>query len=234
MSDDSEFGALEKALGYTFEGRELVRQALTHRSHSNERGERDNYERLEFLGDSVLGLVTARWLYERFPDKPEGELAKLKSFLVSAPVLSSYARSIDLGSQLYLGVGENRSGGRAKDSILCDVVEALIGSIYLEGGMDAARAVVEPILERALKVRERVHDTDFKTRLQEVSQARGWGLPSYRVTGESGPDHCKRFTVECSLEGHVTTAAEGRSKKVAAQRAAAAALAKLDLDRGGL
>ena len=222
---------LEAALGYRFADRELLRVALTHRSYANERGEDSNYERLEFLGDSVLGLIAAQWLYERFPDKPEGRLAKLKSFLVSADVLARYARSIDLGPRLYLGVGEDRSGGRAKPSILCDVVEALIGAVYLEGGLEAAAAVVEPILEKALAARSE-GGSDFKTRLQERSQARGWGLPDYRVTAEEGPDHRKVFTVECSLGDRVLATASGRSKKTAAQRAAAAALEALDLSGG--
>ncbi len=224
---------LEEALGYRFESRDLLRTALTHRSYANERGEDENYERLEFLGDSVLGLIAAQWLFQRFPDESEGQLAKLKSFLVSAAALADHARSIDLGPRLYLGVGEDRSGGRAKSSILCDVVESLIGAVYLEGGLEAAREVVEPILEAALDDRSRAGYRDFKTRLQERSQARGWGLPDYRVTAEAGPDHRKVFTVECSLEGKVLASASGRSKKTAAQRAAAMALEALDLLRGG-
>ncbi len=219
---------LEAVLGYYFEDSDLLRVALTHRSYSNERGLEDNYERLEFLGDAVLGLITSRWLYRRFPAKPEGELSKLKGFLVSATVLSEYAREIDLGGRLRLGVGEDRSGGRGKASILCDAVEALIGAVFLDGGLNAARDVVEPILERALDSRSAEDHTDFKTLLQELTQARGWGLPIYRVCGESGPDHRKTFTVECSLEGRVVAAGEGRSKKSAAQRAAARALEQLD------
>lgn len=224
---------LEDALGYRFDDRELLRVALVHRSYSNERGDEDNYERLEFLGDSVLGLVAAEWLYERFPERSEGELAKLKSFLVSAPVLAGYARSLDLGARLRLGIGEDRSGGRRKSSILCDVVESLIGAVYLDGGLGAAREVIAPVLDEALVAHSQADNTDFKTRLQERSQGRGWGLPIYRVTAEAGPDHRKIFTVECSIEDKVVAAAEGRSKKMAAQRAAAAALEELDLLRGG-
>lgn len=220
---------LEAILGHTFEDADLLRLALTHRSYSNERGLEDNYERLEFLGDAVLGLVTSRWLYERFPTKPEGELSKFKSYLVSAPVLSEYAREIGLGRRLRLGVGEDRSGGRGKASILCDAVEALIGAVFIDGGLKAARDLVEPILEAALGASSVEDHTDFKTLLQECSQARGWGLPVYRVRGESGPDHRKTFTVECSLDGRVTASAEGRSKKSAAQGAASRVLEKLDL-----
>jgi len=220
---------LEAVLGHTFQDADLLRVALTHRSYSNERGLEDNYERLEFLGDAVLGLITSRWLYRQFPKKPEGELSKLKSYLVSATVLADYAREIGLGARLRLGVGEDRSGGRGKASILCDAVEALIGAVFIDGGLKSARVVVEPILEAALEARTAEDHTDFKTMLQELSQARGWGLPIYSVRGESGPDHRKVFTVECSLEGRVSASAAGRSKKSAAQRAASLALAKLDL-----
>jgi ribonuclease-3 len=219
---------VEEALGHTFTDRELLRVALTHRSYSNERDEDENYERLEFLGDSVLGLVAARWLYHRFPERSEGELAKLKGFLVSARSLAAYARAIDLGPEILLGVGEDRSGGRAKSSILCDVVESLIGGVYLDAGFDAARGVVEPLLEHALEERSRRPHADFKTTLQERTQARGWGLPKYRVAEETGPDHQKEFTVECSVDGHKLATARGRSKKQAAQAAAAGALEKLE------
>lgn len=219
---------LESAIGYTFSNPELLRVALTHRSYSNERGEKDNYERLEFLGDAVLGMIASRWLFTRFPEEPEGWLAKHKSYLVSAPVLARYARSIALGEGLLLGVGEARSGGAAKASILADAVEAIFGAIYLDGGLEAVGEVVEGYLERALAARRR-DPADAKTRLQEIVQAHGWGLPTYRVIAESGPDHRKLFTVECSVEGTVRGEFEGRSKKVAEQGAAAAALGLLDL-----
>ena len=220
---------IEAALGYTFQNPDLLRIALTHRSWANEHGERDNYERLEFLGDSVLGLVAARWLYDRYPEEPEGRLAKWKSFLVSAPALAAFAGSITLGPELRLGVGEARSGGSAKDSILADAVESIFGAIYLDGGLEAASGVIERFLEEALAEHSRLSHADAKTRLQELAQARGWGLPSYRVVAESGPDHRKRFTVECSVSGEVMGAAEGGSKKAAEQRTAAAALERLDL-----
>ena len=223
---------IETALGYAFRDAELLRVALTHRSFSNERGEKDNYERLEFLGDSVLGLVAARWLYDRHPEQAEGELAKWKSFLVSAPALARFAKSIDLGRELHLGVGEARSGGSAKSSILADAVEAIFGAVYLDGGLGAASEIVGRFLEQAFEERSRLLRADAKTRLQELAQARGWGLPDYRVTGESGPDHRKRFRVECSVEGELMGAAVGRSKKAAEQAAAAAALERLDVEEG--
>lgn len=219
---------LEASLGYHFRQRHLLLRALTHRSYSYERGGDAHYERLEFLGDSVLGLLTARWLYDQYPERSEGELSKLKSFLVSAPVLASYAKSIDLGRQVRLGVGEDRSGGRSKSSILADTVEALFGAMYLEGGLDAVRPVVSHILERAMALKAQVPHTDAKTHLQEVSQARGWGLPVYEVIAETGPDHLKVFTLQCSIGSRLVVKASGRSKKAAAQRAAAAALESLE------
>ena len=226
---------IEEALGYIFKDPGLLRSALTHRSYSNERGERDNYERLEFLGDAVLGLVASRWLYDRYPAESEGMLAKHKSFLVSAPVLARFGESIGLGQELRLGVGEARSGGHAKTSILADAVEAVFGAVYLDDGPEASGEIIEQFLEDALEDaledRSSVSHADPKTRLQEMVQARGWGLPEYRVVTETGPDHRKRFTIECMVEGEVAGTAEGRSKKLAAAAAAARALEQLDLLR---
>ncbi len=220
---------IEEAVGYTFKSGALISAALTHRSYANERGEQENYERLEFLGDSVLGLVAARWLYDTYPEEPEGRLAKRKSFLVSAPVLARYAVEIELGNEIRLGVGESRSGGSAKASILADTVEALFGAIYLDGGLDAAREVIEAFLAKAMASGPRLIHTDAKTHLQELAQARGWGLPLYRVAAETGPDHLKCFTIECLVDGKISGVAEGASKKSAEQGAAAAALERLDL-----
>lgn len=220
---------IEDALGYRFKDSGLLRSALTHRSYSNERGERDNYERLEFLGDAVLGLVASRWLYDRYPEEPEGLLAKHKSFLVSAPVLARFGLSLGLGPELRLGVGEARSGGSTKGSILADAVEAIFGAVYLDDGLAAVREIIEQFLDEALEERSSVFHNDPKTRLQELVQARGWALPLYRVVSESGPDHRKRFTIECSVKGEVAGIAEGRSKKLAEQAAAIRALERLDL-----
>ncbi|MEM6795925.1 MAG: ribonuclease III, partial [Acidobacteriota bacterium] len=189
-STPAELGAaLEDAFGYRFLDPSLAILALTHSSQSNERGREDNYERLEFLGDAVLGLVASQWLYRTFPRAPEGELAKLKSFLVSTPVLADFARSVDLGSHLRLGVGEERSGGREKISLLADGVEALFGAIYLEGGLDAALPVVEKVVESGYARRHQIQHHDAKTRLQELAQGAGMELPVYELVGESGPDH---------------------------------------------
>ncbi len=221
--------SIEDALDYRFADPDLLKSALTHRSYSNERGEKENYERLEFLGDAVLGLVSSRWLYDRLEQEPEGQLAKRKSFLVSAPVLARFAESIGIGPEVRLGVGEARSRGRTKTSILADALEAVFGAVYLDGGLEAVREIIERFLADAVEERSSVFNTDPKTRLQELVQARGWALPRYRVVTETGPDHRKRFTIECSVEGQVAGSAEGRSKKLAEQAAAIMALERLDL-----
>jgi ribonuclease III len=217
---------LEKRLGYRFQRLDLLDLALTHRSWANEQGVPEHYERLEFLGDSVLGLVAAEWLYGQHPELPEGELSKLKSQLVSKPTVARYAEELELGSALKIGVGEERSGGRSKLSLLGDSMEAVFGALYLDGGLEVARNAILPMLEAAAESVE-LAVTDAKTQLQEVSQALGWELPEYRLAGSSGPDHSKTFVVECWLAGDLAGRGEGPSKKLAEQRAAAAALAKL-------
>ncbi len=214
---------LERRLGYRFRRRELLERALTHRSYANEKGLPRNNERLEFLGDSVLGLVTVEWLFSEHPEVSEGELSKLKSRLVSEPVLARAARGFALGEHLRLGVGEDRSGGRDKPSLLADAMEAVIGAVFLDGGLKAAARLVRPMLGEALAEGEsRIGDA--KSRLQEAVQARGWPLPSYRLVEERGPDHRKVFRVECRLRGETAGVGEGRSKKRAEHRAAAEAL----------
>jgi ribonuclease III len=217
---------LEKRLDYRFKRPDLLDLALTHRSWANEQGIPEHYERLEYLGDSVLGLVTAEWLYREHPELPEGELSKLKAQLVSRETLAQYARELDLGAVLKIGVGEDRSGGRTKSSLLCDSLEGVFGALYLDGGLEAARKAILPMLEGSFEVVERTV-TDAKTQLQEVSQALGWDLPEYRLAGSSGPDHDKTFVVECWLAGALAGQGEGPSKKIAEQRAAADALARL-------
>jgi ribonuclease III len=217
---------LEKRLGYRFKRPDLLDLALTHRSWANEQGIPEHYERLEYLGDSVLGLVTAEWLYKEHPELPEGELSKLKAQLVSRETLAQYARELDLGTVLKIGVGEDRSGGRTKSSLLCDSLEGVFGALYLDGGLEAARKAILPMLKGSFEVVERTV-TDAKTQLQEVSQALGWDLPEYRLAGSSGPDHDKTFVVECWLAGALAGQGEGPSKKIAEQRAAADALSKL-------
>lgn len=218
---------LEKNLGYRFKRSDLLELALTHRSYANEQGVPEHYERLEFLGDAVLGLVAAEWLYVQHPELPEGDLSKLKAQLVSRSTLAKHAEEMGLGPELRIGVGEDRSGGRAKASLLADSMEAIFGAIYLDGGLEAARPAILSMMEGAGTERTQQRVTDAKTQLQEVVQALGWDLPEYRLVGSSGPDHNKIFTVECWLDGELAGQGEGPSKKMAEQHAAADALARL-------
>jgi ribonuclease-3 len=218
---------LEKRLGYRFRRLDLLELSLTHRSWANEQGIPEHYERLEFLGDAVLGMVTAEWLYANHPELPEGELSKHKAQLVSRDSLAQHAQELELGASLRIGVGEDRSGGRTKASLLADSMEAVFGAVYLDGGLEAARKAILPMLEEVFLARSRQTVTDAKTQLQEVAQALGWELPDYRLTDSLGPDHSKTFVVECWLDGELGGRGEGPSKKVAEQRAAADALARL-------
>lgn len=219
---------LEERLGYRFRRRELLERALTHRSFANERGESGHYERLEFLGDAVLGMATAEWLFRRHPELAEGDLSQLKSHLVSKPVLARHARRLGLGPVLRLGVGEERSGGRDKDSLLADSLEAVLGAVFIDGGVEPARGLIQALLETSMDERgAEAARGDAKTRLQELAQARGWELPDYQLVDEAGPDHAKSFTVECRLTDGTTARGTGRSKKIAEQRAAAAVLVAL-------
>jgi ribonuclease-3 len=223
----------EERLGYRFRKVELLELALTHRSWANEQGRSEHYERIEFLGDAVLGLVAAEWLYERHPDLPEGDLSKRKAHLVSKTALSPWAVRLGLGEVLRLGVGEERSGGRAKASLLADSLEAVFGAVYLDGGLERARTVIRAMLQGVTGEGEASPSSslaagDPKTRLQELAQARGWRLPEYRLVAATGPDHDKIFAVECHLvEAELSGEGEGPSKKVAEQRAASALLTRL-------
>lgn len=222
-----ELKKFERRLGVRFKKRALLERALTHRSYANEQGLEENYERLEFLGDSVLGLVAAEWLFATHPDMPEGGLSELKAYLVSRPVLAEHATSVGLGEVLRVGVGEERSGGRDKPSLLADALESVIGAVFLDRGMKRCRRLLVPMFENALDLRESLGRAAAKTRLQELAQARSWPLPDYRHIAEEGPDHRKRFTVECWVDGRLLASASGRTKKVAEQKAAAGALAEL-------
>jgi ribonuclease III len=222
--------SLESRLGYRFKRSDLLTLSLTHRSFANEQGKDENYERLEFLGDAVLGLVTAQWLFERHPELPEGELSKRKAQLVSRTTLARFAESLDLGASLHVGVGEERSGGRTKPSLLADSMEAVFGAIYLDGGLEAAARVIETMLDShqpEVFHRFQTFAMDAKTQLQEMVQAWGGELPAYRLAGATGPDHDKVFVVECWLGEELAGRGEGTSKKVAEQRAASQALEHL-------
>ncbi len=233
-----EFAPLEARLEYRFRDIGLLEQALTHRSRAHEDatgGVFDN-ESLEFLGDAVLGLVIADRLFHDFPDHDEGRKSKLKSWLVSARTLAGLAGRVGLGEFVLLGRGEELSGGRGKQAILADCYEALIAALYLDGGLEVARRFIErEFAELLAEARAREGSTDvtadYKSALQEWLQGQGRPLPEYRVTGQTGPDHRKRFEVEIRLDGQTLASAEGRSKKEAAQRAARAALERLSQSR---
>jgi ribonuclease III len=226
----------ERRLGHRFRRPELLELALTHRSYANERGGDEHYERLEFLGDAVLGLVTADCLYRRQPGLPEGELSRLKAQMVSRTALARHAAAIELGAVLRVGVGEERSGGRTKASLLADSLEAVFGAVYLDAGLAAASRVIGRMLEPMLapgESRSQLLGADAKTRLQEVVQGQGKDLPEYRHVAVTGPDHSRLYRVECWLDGRCAGEGQGPSKKMAEQQAAADALARMDAPDAG-
>lgn len=219
--------ALDRALGIAFRHDELRETALTHRSFAFEHGIARTNERLEFLGDSVLGLVVTDMAFEAFPDMPEGELAKLRAAIVNAQALAEVARSLGLGELVLLGKGEEQSGGRNKASILADALEAVFGAVYLDRGIaEAGRVILGLFLPRIRGQVEGGTVQDYKTSLQELAAARLGTLPEYRIA-ESGPDHAKRFQATVFLAGEEHGSGEGRSKKEAEQAAAREAVARL-------
>ncbi len=214
---------LEEEIGYTFQDKKLLEVALTHSSHANERrGDVENNERLEFLGDSILNMVAAEELYRTCRRLPEGELTKRRATLVCEQALFGYANLLGLGAHLRLGRGEDKSGGRARPSVLSDAFEALIAAIYLDGGFAAASAFVLPFLRAGAAA-----GADFKTQLQEFVQQDAGAQLQYVLAGETGPDHDKIFEVDVFLNGRPVGSGSGRSKKAAEQAAAQAALAHL-------
>lgn len=219
---------LEEKIGYSFRDRSLLENALTHSSYANEHraaGVPSN-ERLEFLGDSILGLVVADHLYRTRPDLPEGDLTRIRAALVCEGSLVQVAQALDLGSYLKLGKGEDHGGGRARPSIQADAVESVLAAVYLDGGISAARRLIQHFI---LDHISRVHDAskDHKTALQELVQRKTGQDLSYELVGESGPDHAKTFRMEVLLNGEAIGTGEGRSKKEAEQNAAAAAIQAL-------
>lgn len=216
--------SLEEKIHYSFKDKALLKEAMTHSSYANEKhGGLSSNERLEFLGDAVLSLVSAQMLYTQYADMPEGQLSKVRSSLVCTQSLSAFAQEIGLGNYLLLGKGEENTGGRERPSILEDAFEALIAAIYLDGGMEAARRHIHRFLEPALAQRS-FGFKDYKTMLQEVVQQNPSETVNYVLAGESGPDHDKRFEVEVRLNSNVIGRGAGRSKKLAEQEAAKEAL----------
>lgn len=221
---------LMRVLRYTFADERLLHEALCHSSYANEGKRREpSNERLEFLGDSVLGMIAARYLFEHDQSR-EGELTKLRASIVCEQALASYSRELGLGSYLLLGKGERMNGGADRASILADAFEAVLAAIYLDGGMAAARAFVLPFLEKEIAAQRRRHFKDYKTQLQEIVQQTPEEHVEYVLVGESGPDHAKRFTVEVHLNSNVIGKGIGKSKKEAEQLAAREALRLMGYD----
>lgn len=218
------YKALEDSLGYSYKDKELLRHALSHSSYANEvyKNSLRSYERLEFLGDSILGFVTAEYLWKTFPDKPEGELTRIRAELVCEKNLATVAKQIRLGDYLLLGHGEAQGGGRNRSGILCDVMEALIAAAYLDSGFAEAKGIIYRLILPML--RKISQNQDYKTELQELIQQKKDQHLSYEVLEETGPDHCKEFLVRVSLNGKELGRGSGSSKKRAEQAAASCAL----------
>ena len=219
---------LETAIGYRFHNITLLQNALTHSSYANERWHDSlkSNERLEFLGDSILGMVVAEHLYRNFPNRPEGELTRMRADMVCERALARVAEQISLGQHLLLGNGEEQGGGRGRDSILADAVESVIAACFLDGGMDAARGFINRFVLEDVPVRK-LRNADYKTALQELVQQKKDQVLCYVPLGESGPDHNKRFSVAVTLNGQQVGEGIGSSKKRAEQDAARVAMEKL-------
>ena len=219
---------LELAIGYRFSNITLLQNALTHSSYANERWHDSlkSNERLEFLGDSVLGMVVAEHLYKNFPDRPEGELTRMRADMVCETSLAEVAAKLDLGRHLLLGHGEEQGNGRSRASTLADAVESIIAACFLDGGMAAAEGFIRTFILCNVPV-GKLHNADYKTALQELVQQKKNQVLSYALVGECGPDHDKQFFVEVSLNGQPVGKGSGSSKKRAEQAAAHAAIEAL-------
>ena len=233
VGDTAEDERLAQRLGHTFTRLELLGQALAHRSWCSEHGGRDSNERLEFLGDAVLGLVVAEHTYRTYPTLSDGMLSKVRASVVNAHVLAEVASELGIPEHLRLGKGEDASGGRAKVSILADTMEAVIGAVYLDAGLGAARdLVLSQLSDRIDAAVGEPGESDHKSRLQEESVRIGRGVPHYDVEG-FGPDHARRYLATVYVAGQRLGTGEGRSKKDAEQVAAQVACGTLEAERGG-
>ena len=226
---EAELREFEQKLGYTYKDLHLLDTALTHSSYANEQGSGHKYnERLEFLGDSVLGFITADWFFEKFKDVPEGKLTKMRASTVCEDACRDYSAELGLGEYMLLGKGELKNGGRERKSILADAFEAVIASIYLDGGIVPASEFVLRFVSKAVNTNE-ISFKDYKTKLQEIIQKNPEEQLTYVLTDESGPDHDKRFEVEVHLNSNVIGHGTGRTKKHAEQEAAREALELMGL-----
>ena len=219
---------LEAAIGYKFQNISLLQNALTHSSYANERWHNSllSNERLEFLGDSVLGMLVAEYLFATFPDRPEGELTRMRADMVCEGTLAAVATKIGIGEHLLLGHGEERFGGRSRHSILADAMESVIAAAFLDGGLEAAKGIVQRFILVEVPVKK-MHNMDYKTQLQELVQQKKNQTIAYTLVGEDGPDHDKVFQVNVTLNGTVVGSGSGSSKKRAEQDAARAAVEQL-------
>ena len=219
---------LEQALGYTFENKALLRNALTHSSYANENRGSDcpDNERLEFLGDSILGFVVADYLYGKYKSRMEGDLTRIRADLVCEGSLAKAARSVNLGDYLLLGRGEENNGGRNRDSILADATESVLAAAYLDSGFDAAKGIIQRLILVDVPA-EKLRNVDYKTAFQELVQRKKNQSIHYVLVDESGPDHDKRFEMEVVLNGAIVGRGTGSSKKRAEQDAARKAIDKM-------
>ena len=228
---NSQLGELQKTIGYRFRNQDLLLQALTHRSTVKENSKQNlrSNERLEFLGDAVLGMVVSRFLYDRFPEKREGDLTKLKAILVSEATLSRMAKDIGLGKYLLLSEEEDKAGGRERSSIIADAYEALMGAAFLDGGLGPVRKIIKSqLLEKYWELTTDEEHFNYKGELLEYLQAFGWGMPRYEIVEERGPDHQKRFTIDVLAKGKRMGRGAGTNKKEAEQKAAKKALENIN------
>ncbi len=218
----------QEVIGYQFQQEGLLLQALTHSSYANEKKmkKHSDNERLEFLGDAVLEIISSEYLYHHFPELSEGELTKMRASLVCEPTLAYCTKDLRLGEYLLLGRGEDHTGGRQRNSILSDALEAVIGAIYLDGGFASAKEFILKFILTDIAHKQLFYDS--KTILQETVQGRNMGVMNYRLSGERGPDHNKVFQVELWIGGKKTSAGEGHTKKAAEQEAAYKALVLLN------
>lgn len=220
---------LEDALGYRFHNITLLQNALAHSSYANERWHNSlaSNERLEFLGDSILGMVTAEHLYKSFPNRPEGELTRIRADLVCETSLARAARELKLGAHLRLGHGEEQGGGRNRNSILADAMESVLAAIYLDGGFAPVAEIIHRFILVDILPSDHLHNVDYKTKLQELVQQKRNQTISYELVGATGPDHNKEFCVEVRLNGDIAGTGTGTSKKRAEQAAACSAIEAL-------
>ena len=227
MYIENDITELEDRIGYHFKDRALIRMALTHSSFANEQkiNKQPDYERLEFLGDSVLEMVSSTYLYNNYPDKKEGQMTKMRASMVCEQALAFCARDFELEKYILLGKGEESTGGRHRDSIISDVMEAVIGAIYIDGGIEAAKKHIDKFILNDLENKQIF--IDAKSVLQELVQKDSYKTLSYELCGESGPEHDKRFKSRVLVNGEILGEGEGHTKKAAEQQAAYQAVLKL-------